>query len=330
MPFLTSAGLSPRPLTSDAAFSAWARFADLVRPKPLEQRSGRPLDRGKHFALRRGMAGATGNVYVGLHEFMGMMLVLHLLRDRRSLPRRWRDVGSIRCLHQACLAPPLGRSEPDLEALQDLERNIEINQLASLVSVYPSALDRGRREVPMNSGTRRGDRGDTARSGNVRVVGRSTIARHVVGCSSLLINWMSRVMNRKYFGALKKDECTLLKVISQEGHALDADCSPAWNFSERASTMLPLAHGTTDKLAFSMAVDAWSARVLRQDGIVERDWRGQAYILRTTSLERLGLERTDEVTEAGSSSSHRSGSRRKYRRMTSAFPLDRSFLCRMT
>jgi len=49
-------------------------------------------------------------------------------------------VGSYTVLASGVSRATTWAFEPDLEALQDLERNIEINQLASLVSVYPIAL----------------------------------------------------------------------------------------------------------------------------------------------------------------------------------------------
>ena len=36
---------------------------------------------GQRLAFQRGMTGATGNFYVGLHEFADMMLPLHFLRE---------------------------------------------------------------------------------------------------------------------------------------------------------------------------------------------------------------------------------------------------------
>jgi hypothetical protein len=38
-------------------------------------------------AVRRGMTGATGNVYVGLHEFPDMMFLLHFLIPRYGIHR---------------------------------------------------------------------------------------------------------------------------------------------------------------------------------------------------------------------------------------------------
>jgi len=71
MPFLTSAVYRLAPPDERCSIQRLGKVRDLVRPKPLEQRSGRPLDRRQAPCPSKGMAGATGNVYVGLHEFMG-------------------------------------------------------------------------------------------------------------------------------------------------------------------------------------------------------------------------------------------------------------------
>ena len=56
-------------------FAAWQIGARLV-PGPVVC----PFANGSWLLARPGMTGATGNVYVGLHEFEDMAFVLHVLR----------------------------------------------------------------------------------------------------------------------------------------------------------------------------------------------------------------------------------------------------------
>src|ERR1700683_536380 len=72
---------SEHPLTRDRPLGAWARFAawqirSRVKDEILIDWIG-----GQRLAVRRGMTGATGNIYVGLHEFADMLFVLHFLRE---------------------------------------------------------------------------------------------------------------------------------------------------------------------------------------------------------------------------------------------------------
>jgi len=65
-----------RKLATLRRFAAWQIGARLV-PGPVAC----PFANGSSLLVRPGMTGATGNLYVGLHEFADMAFVLHVLRE---------------------------------------------------------------------------------------------------------------------------------------------------------------------------------------------------------------------------------------------------------
>src|SRR5436305_706072 len=78
------------PLTRHAPLKAWLRFfswqiRSRVKKEILFEWVG-----GQQLAVRRGMTGATGNIYVGLHEFVDMLFTLHFLRQEDL----FLDIGS--------------------------------------------------------------------------------------------------------------------------------------------------------------------------------------------------------------------------------------------
>ncbi len=79
-----------------------------------------------------GMTGATGNLYVGLHEFQEMAFLLHLLRPRDLFADVGANVGSYTILAGAGAAARVVAFEPDGAAFGWLKRNIAINNLTNV------------------------------------------------------------------------------------------------------------------------------------------------------------------------------------------------------
>ena len=70
------------PLTHTSPIKAWQRWLSWQIKSRLRDEVIVPWIGGQLLAVRRGMTGATGNVYAGLHEFADMMFLLHFLRER--------------------------------------------------------------------------------------------------------------------------------------------------------------------------------------------------------------------------------------------------------
>lgn len=87
--------------------------------------------------MERGMTGATGNWYCGLHEFAEMALVLHYFSGGKGL---FVDVGANIGSYTVLAAKVCGAQtlaiEPVPSTYHRLERNIAINRIAGLVEAH--------------------------------------------------------------------------------------------------------------------------------------------------------------------------------------------------
>jgi len=128
------------PLTSDAPLRAWLRFAKWQLRSRLQEEILIDWIGGQKLAVRRGMTGATGNIYVGLHEFFDMMIPLHLLRRNDLFLDVGANVGTYTVLASGICQATTYAFEPDPSTLCWLKRNIEVNRLEERVQVHDCAL----------------------------------------------------------------------------------------------------------------------------------------------------------------------------------------------
>jgi FkbM family methyltransferase len=116
------------------------------------------------------MTGATGNIYVGLHEFADMMLPLHLLREGDLFLDIGANVGSYTVLASGICRAKTWAFEPDPGTILHLKRNIAINSLDTLVKVYGFALGVEQREIAFTVGLDTVNRIAPVNDKNVRMV----------------------------------------------------------------------------------------------------------------------------------------------------------------
>ncbi len=107
---------------------------------------------GQRLAIRHGMTGATGNIYVGLHEFFDMMVPLHFLRGGDLFLDIGANVGSYTVLASGVCGTKTIAFEPDPATLCGLKRNVEINGLNERVQVYECALGGAKGEAVFTVG----------------------------------------------------------------------------------------------------------------------------------------------------------------------------------
>jgi FkbM family methyltransferase len=86
------------------------------------------------------MAGATGNVYVGLHEFEGMSFVLHFLRPNDLFVDVGANIGSYTILAGAAIRANCISFEPNREAWEWLCKNVNLNHAGSRVDARQEAV----------------------------------------------------------------------------------------------------------------------------------------------------------------------------------------------
>jgi FkbM family methyltransferase len=111
-----------------------------------------PWIAGTKLVVRRGMTGATGNIYVGLHEFVDMIFLLHFLRPGDLFLDVGANVGSYTILASGVCKARTVAFEPDPETARHLQKNIEINALSKLVLVRQVAVGAEEATVRFTSG----------------------------------------------------------------------------------------------------------------------------------------------------------------------------------
>jgi FkbM family methyltransferase len=128
------------PLTRRAPLKAWGRVGWWQIVSRIKTEVSIPWVSGQRLIVRRGMVGATGNIYVGLHEFADMMLPLHFLREGDLFLDIGANVGSYTVLASGVCRAQTWAFEPDPDTARSLARNVAANALQSLVTIHECAL----------------------------------------------------------------------------------------------------------------------------------------------------------------------------------------------
>lgn len=114
-----------------SALGRWLRWQ--VVSRLLDGDAVVPFVTPARLLVRRGMTGATGNVYVGLHEFAEMAFLLHLLDNGSTFVDVGANVGSFTVLASAVCGARSIACEPIPATFAALEENIRLNAIESLV-----------------------------------------------------------------------------------------------------------------------------------------------------------------------------------------------------
>jgi FkbM family methyltransferase len=99
-----------------------------------------PWVNSSRLLLQPGMTGASGNWYVGLHEWPDMAFVLHLLRPEDTFVDVGSNVGSYSVLAAAAIGARAIAVEPSPEALTGLRANLEVNGIQDRCSIVEACL----------------------------------------------------------------------------------------------------------------------------------------------------------------------------------------------
>jgi FkbM family methyltransferase len=99
-----------------------------------------PFVEGTALFATRGMTGATGNWYCGLHEMRDMAFVLHLLRTDDHFLDVGANVGSYTVLAAGAAGAHVTSVEPIPETFSHLERNVALNGLTGRVRACQCGL----------------------------------------------------------------------------------------------------------------------------------------------------------------------------------------------
>ena len=99
--------------------------------------------------VETGMTGATGNIYVGLHEFEPMAFLLHVLRPTDIFVDIGANVGTYTVLASAVCGARVISFEPVPLSFERLQANVAVNNRASRVETRKLAIARERGTLRM-------------------------------------------------------------------------------------------------------------------------------------------------------------------------------------
>jgi FkbM family methyltransferase len=133
-----------------ACFARWQVASRLIASPFVH-----PFVEDAKLLVARGMTGATGNVYVGLHEFEDMAFVLHALRPEDLFADIGANIGSYTVLASKVVGARTVAFEPAPDTREWLELNIAVNQIGDRVEVHQAALGatRGTTKFTTNLGS---------------------------------------------------------------------------------------------------------------------------------------------------------------------------------
>lgn len=151
-PFDTVLFIVRHPLGSRRPISSVGRYVRWQVESRLRKEIAHRWIAGSILLARRGMTGASGNIYVGLHEFADMAFLLHFLRPSDLFLDVGANIGSYTILASNVCGARTIAFEPDPHTCEILERNIAANGVGALVSVQRAAVGAGEGEIQFTAG----------------------------------------------------------------------------------------------------------------------------------------------------------------------------------
>jgi FkbM family methyltransferase len=129
------------PLNAGGRVAALGRVARWqVASRLLSSPVALPFVEGTSLLTSKGMKGATGNWYCGLHEVRDMSFVLHLLRPGDHFVDVGANVGSYTVLAAGAAGANVTCVEPVPGTFANLQRNIALNGLSTTVTAWQGGL----------------------------------------------------------------------------------------------------------------------------------------------------------------------------------------------
>lgn len=132
--------ITKHPLNRKKPFASVLRFLHWQIRSRLEKDVTFNWIDGSKLIVQRGMAGATGNIYCGLHEYEDMSFLIHLLRPGDLFVDVGANIGSYTILaSKVCRADTIA-VEPDPLAGAFLLRNVRANEIEHSVAIARTAV----------------------------------------------------------------------------------------------------------------------------------------------------------------------------------------------
>jgi FkbM family methyltransferase len=217
--------LSNHPLTRDHRVAALARLCRWQIESRLRREIIVPWVNGIRLAARHGMTGATGNIYVGLHEFADMAFTLHFLRPDDLFLDVGANVGSYTLLASGVCHAKTISFEPDPETMALLRRNIDLNGLHERVVLEQAAVGAHECEVEFTIGRDTVNYVTMGGEGRTQRVLMRTVDSIAASIPSLLKVDVEGYEAEVFRGARAVLNSPLLKAVISEGQS-PADIAP--------------------------------------------------------------------------------------------------------
>jgi FkbM family methyltransferase len=133
--------INNHPLAGKHRLIAYSKFlqwqlTQLLNPSELIV----PFVGKTRLSVRKSMKGATGNIYLGLHDFYEMGFLLHFLRGEDLFADIGANIGSYSILASGVSGAKTLAFEPSLQTFAQLQKNITINHLTSRIKAYNLGL----------------------------------------------------------------------------------------------------------------------------------------------------------------------------------------------
>jgi FkbM family methyltransferase len=141
------------PATRNNRWGALRRFAGWqIQSRTFRHPVVYPFLENSRLIIQRGMTGATGNIYTGLHEFEEMMFLLHLLRPGDIFVDVGANIGSFTILASSVAQAKSISFEPVPATFLHLKHNVAINDIESSVELQNSGVGSEQGELSFTSG----------------------------------------------------------------------------------------------------------------------------------------------------------------------------------
>ena len=136
------------PLTKDQKITALVRLIKWqIKSRLFKGPFIYPFVNDSILLIRKGMTGATGNIYAGLHEFYDMSFLLHLLKKDDLFVDVGANVGTYTVLAASCKGARTICFEPIPDTFKNLLDNISVNKIQNLVNAYEVALGKSKGNI---------------------------------------------------------------------------------------------------------------------------------------------------------------------------------------
>jgi FkbM family methyltransferase len=129
------------PATRNDKWSAFWRFAGWqIQSRTFSRPVVYPFVENSRLLIHRGMTGATGNIYTGLHEFEDMMFLLHLLRPSDLFADVGANIGSYTILASSVTRAKSISFEPVSATFLHLKHNVALNDIDALTELHNAGV----------------------------------------------------------------------------------------------------------------------------------------------------------------------------------------------